>query len=191
MEEIDNKIKTYYEGKSLTKEQLDKIVGSQNRTVKPRKSLLKYAAILLVALISLFLFQNQFFSKKDVLEKYAKEVAFNHHKDLESDILTQNVGYLNDKMDKLNFDIHIPENIDNKYELLGGRYSSIDERLAAQLKLQCRNTRKVATLYVLNKKQSENFDESFLMDATSISIWNDKSNLFVLATDLPQNEEIN
>lgn len=191
MEEIDNKIKTYYEGKSLTKEQLNKIVNSPNRTLRPWKSLLKYAAILLVASISLFLYQNQFFSKKSVLEKYAKEVAFNHLKNLESDILTQNVSVLNNKMDKLNFKIHIPQNINNTYQLLGGRYCSIDERLAAQLKLKSRDTDAIATLYVLNKEQSENFNQSLIVDATEISIWNDKSNLFVLAADISPNEKLN
>lgn len=187
MKKIDQKIKGYYESKSLTKDQLNRIVGAQKQTQnKPWKSLLKYAAVFFLFLVSFFVFQNQFLNKESLQEKYAKEVAFNHFKNLESDILTPNVNDLNNKMDKLNFEIHIPEKITNKYALLGGRYCSINERLAAQLKLKEKDTNMVVTLYVLDKLQDENINESFLIDSANIQIWNEESNLFVLASNSPE-----
>jgi len=185
MKEIDKKIKSYYESKSLSKDQLNKIVGVQKKR-KSWKPLLKYAAIFCLFLMVFFLYRNQFLDKGNVQEKYAKEVAFNHHKNLEPEILTPIVGELNNIMDKLNFEIHIPKGILDNYALLGGRYCSIDERIAAQLKLKEKETNRVVTLYVLDQLKNENFNESFVIDSTAIQIWNEQSNLFVLASNTPK-----
>lgn len=184
MKEIDKKIKAYYEGKSLTKDQLNQIVGRQKQANhKPWKRVLKYAAAFCLVGLCFLLYQYQFSDQEELAEKYAKEVAFNHLKNLESDILTPKIEDLNKKMDKLNFEIHLPTELNKKYALMGGRYCSIDQRLAAQLKLKEKNTDTVVTLYVLDQLQHENYDESFVIDSTAIQIWNENSNLFVLASD--------
>lgn len=184
MNEIDKKIKKYYESKSLSNDQLKKIVDNQKGLKnKPSKLPWKYAAIFCFFAISFVLYQYKSIPQERLLDKYAKEVAFNHHKNLASDILTQSVSNLNKKMSKLNFEIHIPQEINNKYSLLGGRYCSIDERLAAQLKLQNKENNQIVTLYVLDEIKNENFNESFYVDSTSIHIWNEESKLFVLASD--------
>lgn len=184
MKEIDNKIKAYYESKSLSKEQIKKIVSKENVSQNSQwKSFLKMAAIFCVCLFCFFLYQNNFSKHNKLMKKYAKEVAFNHQKSLKSDILSGNTDVLNKKMNKLDFEIHMPSNLENKYKLLGGRYCSIDQRIAAQLRLKDKASNNVATLYVLDKLKNENLKESFFMDSIHIKIWNEKHNLFVLATN--------
>jgi len=184
MKEIDKKIKTYYESKSLSKDQLDRIVGKKNvNQNKQWKSILKMAAVFCVCIFCFFLYQNNFSKHNLLMKKYAKEVAFNHQKSLKSDILSGNAIELNKKMHKLNFEIHMPTELEDKYKLLGGRYCSIDERMAAQLRLKEKTSNEVSTLYVLDKLKNENLKESFYIDSIHIKIWNEKNNLFVLASN--------
>lgn len=183
MEEIDNIIKEHYAGKSLSTQQLGQIVNA----LKPgwqTKQLFKYAAAALLLLcLTAALLMNRTISQHHLLKKYAEEVAFNHLKDLKSDIITADVAELNQKMSKLNFDIHLPEAVLNNYNLLGGRYCSLDKRIAAQLKLENKEVGDVATLYILNKKEDKDLDKSFLVDATNVQIWDEQSVLFVLASN--------
>lgn len=183
MEEIDKKIREYYQGKSLSKDQLQQITsGNKIKTpLNPWKSILKYAAV--ITLIGVAFWGYQSIQKNNLLKEYAKVVAYNHHKGLDPAIKAQSVSELNSLMNKLNFEIEFPQKIHNNYALLGGRYCSIDERMAAQLKIQNKKTNQIETLYVLAKIPNDNYDNSFLLDSTSVHIWNSQTNLFVLASN--------
>ena len=182
MKELDKEIKTFYENKSLSPAQMDKILIIRKTGVR-KLLVFKYAAAALFLFGLVYLFQTQF-NANNLTQQYAEEVAFNHLKGLTSDIKTNDVNVLNEKMDKLNFDIDLPDNLQKDYTLIGGRYCSIDERIAAQLKLKRISIEEVVTLYVLKKVPKENFDDNLLVGSTTITIWNDDKSLFVLASEL-------
>lgn len=186
MKRIDEKIRAYYKGKSLTEDQIKRIVDGKQKAnqKKSKRRFLKYAAGFLLLITSFFVYQNLFTSKERLLQKYGKEVAYNHSKKAESKIHSSNVKDLNEKMDKLDFEIHMPESVLKKYVLLGGKYCSVDKRLAAQLKLEEKGNKSIATLYVLKQLKNEDFNDQILIDSTNIQIWNEQSNLFVLASDV-------
>lgn len=183
MEEIDKKIREYYHSKSLSKDQLQRITsGEKTRTsAHSWSSILKYAAV--IVLIGIAFFSYQSIQKNNLLKEYAKVVAYNHHKGLAPAIKAQSVSELNSLMNKLNFEIEFPQKIHNNYALLGGRYCSIDKRMAAQLKIQNKKTNQIETLYVLAKIPNDDYDNSILLDSTSVHIWNSQTNLFVLASN--------
>jgi len=86
-------------------------------------------------------------------------------------------------MDKLDFELGLPQNIQTNYQLLGGRYCSVDSRIAAQLKVK-NNTGSVGTLYVLKKIEPFDIQDVVLFEKTKVDIWDDGQLLFVFANDI-------
>ena len=185
MREIDNKIKDFYKSKSLTKDHLDKIVNQTEQIDSKKKSKPNFALIAIITILALAVLGIIMvkFQQYNLPQKYAEEVAYNHKKNVDPVIQTGSISELNEQMSRLDFDLHIPDNMIEQYQLLGGKYCSIDKRMAAQLKLRNTSNDQVVTLYVLDKLKNENLDHSFNLESTSIHIWNERSNLFVLASD--------
>jgi|GEM_PF-4002369 len=182
MDELDKRIKSYYDGKSLSSDQIQQLTGGSKKLSSLKMSrIMAYAASFLLLFTATFYFTNKASEKNRIQTSYAAEVVFNHKKDLQSDIQSSDVSVLNQEMEKLNFDLYLPKNVQGDYHLLGGRYCSIDDRMAAQLKLAHKETAEVATLYVLAKEKKEKYSTELEVDDTSVTMWNDKSNLFVLA----------
>lgn len=185
MKEIDQHIKAHYANKSLSPQQLGAIERSVQAPPKPIiLRLMPYAAALvLLVLCAYFLLISPIQKQDKMIHAFSEEVAFNHEKQLASDILTNNIADLNKQMDKLDFELGLPQNIQANYELLGGRYCSVDNRIAAQLKIK-NNTGSVGTLYVLKKIESFDIQDLVLFEKTKVDIWDDGQLLFVFANDI-------
>lgn len=185
MKEIDQHIKAYYTDKSLSPKQLEAI--EQSNQVSPKRVVPRFisyvAAMLLLILCAYFLMMAPIRKQDKMVYAFSEEVAFNHEKQLASDIVESNITALNAQMDKLDFELGLPQNIQTNYQLLGGRYCSVNSRIAAQLKVKD-NTGSIGTLYVLKKIESFDIQEVVLFKKTKVDIWDDGKLLFVFANDM-------
>ena len=69
-----------------------------------------------------------------------QEAAMNHQSKLQLDIDTGDMETLQSGMQRLDFDLSIPDALAAGYELLGGRYCTLGGQLAAHLRLENRYT---------------------------------------------------
>ncbi|MCP4296423.1 MAG: hypothetical protein GY786_12520 [Proteobacteria bacterium] len=78
----------------------------------------------------------------------ASQIAYNHSKNLALEIRTTNLKRINKFYKKLDFTLVNPQLLqDSNWQLLGGRYCSIQQRLAAQMKLFNRKSQQIYSLY--------------------------------------------
>ncbi len=186
MEEIEKQVKEFYNSESLSIEQLEAIESSSNKKNKRQivtSNILKYAAVFMVfigILYALFLLPKQ--RQNSIINGFAEEIAFNHQKKLPAEIKTNNILELNEKMDKLDFEIVLPQKISTNLVLKGGRYCSVDNRIAAQLKLENKQGKKV-TCYVFKKNENFEFDNKIVKDDVEVTFWNNEALIFALATE--------
>lgn len=186
MKEIEKQIKEFYSSESLSIEQLEAIESGSNKRNKRQvviPNILKYAAVFIVfigILYALFLLPKQ--RQNNIINEFAEEIAFNHLKKLPAEIKTDNVLMLNKKMDKLDFEIVLPQKISTNLVLKGGRYCSVDNRIAAQLKLENKQGNKV-TCYVFKKNENFEFDNKIVKDDVEVTFWDDETLIFALATE--------
>jgi hypothetical protein len=152
-------------------------VLKEKRTLKP---LLNLAAVALVSMITLFLFNA---NQQDLGQSIAEEVVTNHMRfrplEVESTDFFETRAYFT----KLDFNLRPSKLLANKdVEMLGGRYCSIKSLIAAQLRYQD-NKGKPLTLYQVGydkdkfgKLPSVDKLESplvFYVDGFKVMLWNE------------------
>lgn len=184
MSDLDKNITSYYNSKKLSPEQLKGIVDPPKQkagTIKSYRPLAFAASILLLigtAYLFYFLPNNQ---QNNLLEKFAEEVAYNHKKQSPPKFMTADISELNQKLDKLNFNFELGNRILDKYTLLGGRYCSVDKRIAAQLRLED-DKGNWSSCYIFKKTEDFSFDRSFKSGKTEIEIWDQNGLIYVIAS---------
>ena len=188
MKELEQQIKEFYNSESLSIEQLELIKRqseNKNNRLISYPSLLKYAAILVAAAAGVVLYSVFFIpiqQQNSIVNSFAEEIAFNHQKQLSSEYVTSSILELDTKMDKLDFVLSLPLIITNDFDLKGGRYCSVDKRIAAQLKLE-NNEGEIVTCYVFRKKESFDFNKTIIYVNTEVAIWDNGTLIFALASD--------
>lgn len=184
MSDLDKKIASYYNSKKLSTEQLKGIVdppqqkSGRVRWYRP----LAYAASLLLLIGTAYLFYfmpNN--SQNLILEQFAEEVAYNHKKQSPPKFITADVGELNQELDKLNFNFELGNRILDNYTLIGGRYCSVDNRIAAQLSLKDKKGNP-STCYIFKKEEDFSFDRSIIKGKTTVDLWDKDDLIFVIAS---------
>jgi len=112
-----------------------------------------------------------------------REIALNHGKNLAVEFAAVEYAQLSQQMVELDFPLRSPRDVaDGELRMLGGRYCSIQGRLAAQIKLEDEDGR-IRTLY------QTSFDEHFdglpdlerELDGIRIRVWREDDLLFALA----------
>jgi len=119
----------------------------------------------------------------DISQRAHDEIALNHRKQLPADWLTTDLATLNTAMDKLTFELHLPnDQALDSLRLVGGRYCSLQGQLAAQLTLLDDNDQP-CTLLVLPDTPELRHVASADSTQTDIKIttWRDQGLLFGLA----------
>jgi hypothetical protein len=197
-EPLDQQLKTFYTAQSLSTFQLDQIKKKKNTLsfpTPPRKSnsfFYQVAAILLlcvgVASLSI-VFKNPHLSKNiqgDLYQSYLEEVAYNHQKKVPSDIVSSSISKINQGMEKLGFQIYIPQQVAREYNVLGARYCSVSNNIATQVNLR-NHTGNTATLYIAQSTPdflSENISVIYKqVKNTHVTMWGEETLRFFLVTD--------
>lgn len=203
---LKESVREYVESSALTDDQLQKLeslfgpVKFENTAPEnvQRKSTYPLAIVGAVAVFLLVLLLTTFITEQgDVRERIAKEVATNHIKSKPLEIKTTNMEDIRSYFKKLDF---LPVNSrlisDAGFELIGGRYCSLQGVVAAQLKIKKPNSNVVQTLYQTEYRKDifENMPSleeggepvDIYMKGIKVRIWVEKGLLFAL-TDLPEN----
>ena len=137
MDELDQKFNEYYESQSLSSEKLHEILrrGRYARMTRRFRSF-KLVAMFMIGIGIIIGIAISTFSSSDITPRVIQEVAMNHGKNLDVEIEATSLQELVIVMTKLDFslDSQLPS-ISQEYELIGGRYCSIQANIAAQLKI--------------------------------------------------------
>ncbi|MAG32408.1 MAG: hypothetical protein CL908_16120 [Deltaproteobacteria bacterium] len=142
------------------------------------------AAVVLVSFVFPGLMNRGFFGGGEALTgSILREIALNHGKDLAVEFSAAGYPRLREQMAELDFALRPSRHLAaEELEMLGGRYCSIQGRLAAQIKLEDEHG-SVLTLF------QTNFDERFdgltevqrELDGIRIRVWREGDLLFALA----------
>jgi len=183
MKKIEQQIKEFYNSNSLSHEQLELIKNQthkkNNRLLSIRK-VMRYVALIIFIFGTAFIYDHFKDSQSLILKDFAKEVSFNHQKQLPPEFKTNSILELNRKMIKLNFDLNLPQKITSNLQLKGGRYCSMDNRIAAQLKFENKQG-KIVTCYVFKKEEKFDINKKIVDKNIEVHIWDNGTLIFALA----------
>jgi len=183
---LERKIKHAYNSKKLSSNQMESIQNASPVRYKKRDqifSLFKYAALFLLILsgiYSIYLLPSQ--QQNKILNQFATEIAFNHNKNLPPEIKTNSISEINEKLNRLNFKIILPKKVTSHYKLIGGKYCSVKNRIAAQLKLESTDL-KVVTCYIFKKEESFDFNTLINENNTQVLLWNSNDLIYAIASE--------
>ncbi len=184
MKELDEKLRDYYGGQSLSDDRVEKILASAKVVRMPfyrQPGWIAAAAAIALLLVGVVLVLPGGGSGLD--QRIAVEVAKNHSKALASEVSSESFARIQAALPRLDFRIAPtrPEMLAG-LTVLGGRYCSIQGELAAQIALRDEEGR-ACTLYVA--PLTEALDQARTgvreVDGVGVETWRDAHRLFVLA----------
>jgi hypothetical protein len=178
MNPIDTQIKEYYQKQTLPKEQLAALRPPEDSPA-PRLWLLPFAAAAAVVL-AIFLWKPA-----DLPQAVATEIAKNHSAQMPMKIRSSDYQEVAVGLNQIQFPLMPPdEEFRQQYTLVGGRYCSIRNQLAAQLRVHENATGQLHTLYITSLT-----DELHALPETTrtsagvqVQLWNDGECFFGLAS---------
>jgi len=144
MKDIDTLITEYYRGQQLSDACLNAMLRQAARQ-RPRRHGY-WAAAAMVLLVSLAMLQWQLTA--DPASRVLSEVVRHHRQNQPMTVVSADYEDVQAALERLNFPLDPPPAICTAYQLLGGRFCTIQGNPAAQLKLRNKTTGKVKTLFV-------------------------------------------
>lgn len=217
MKPIDKALKDYYAEKELSEEQLDRLMALQtesdstqlNREVpnlvsnKPFTKTIKILTRLFqnlsgyriaayattcVLLIGLILLLN-LFNQTSLTQRVMDEIAYNHRQEMPVEVAANSISVIGQYLNRLSFSLISPQSLaENGWQLIGGRYCSINGKLAAQLKVRNISENKVYTLYQASTEgklvQPDASLKSSTVNGVKVLIWSEQGLLLGLASSL-------
>jgi hypothetical protein len=194
-DKLSTNLKEYYQSKSLSADSVERMLAqvnaekSVNSLVIPwlRRPVagLAWVASLLVMVMLVQFFYHQQSHQSNLTALVLEEIAMNHNKKLDAEYRETQPEILRVAMQRLDFPLNLPVDIQRDFQLVGGRYCSIQGGLAAQLKVRNRVSGTVSTLYVteLTEKLARIKEQHVLQGSVEIHLWQQQGRFFGLATD--------
>ncbi|MGK0290725.1 MAG: hypothetical protein ACI86H_002184 [bacterium] len=153
---IRESLQDHYQDFHLSGEQFSKLeameIKSQNSLTRQQWSFKKI--FLALPVVAMFIFIFIFiawgvipFQSKTFENKIIEEIAYNHNKRLASEIKTASFSQIKSYLTKLDFNMVAASALKTGWKLVGGRYCSINKKLAAQLHLKDSTTNQIYTWY--------------------------------------------
>ena len=209
---MDEALKTHYEEKSLSESQLNRLMMLQmnasddvSKTIAGSHTFLKKisnklssllpdfgghryafyasACLLLTGLILSLSLLNQ----GSLTERVMDEIAYNHRQEMPVEVAANTMPVIGDYLNRLSFSLISPRALlDSGWKIVGGRYCSINGKLAAQLKVKNIAEDKIYTLYQASTDgdltQTGVSMTSGMVDGVKVSIWQEQGLLLGLAS---------
>ena len=170
---IKDNIRDYYNSKSLSETQLDRIYSRK----KPKAYFLAFGTITAAFLALFFLMTNDNFERK-----LMEEIVYNHNKNLDAEFLASNLDEIQKKLPRLDFMVANSKIIsEQNWEVVGARYCSLAGNIAAQIKLKNKKTGKMATLYQSKLIKQVRKSEASINGA-NVLLWQEKGLLMGIAS---------
>ncbi|MGB1311228.1 MAG: hypothetical protein ACPG47_08450 [Leucothrix sp.] len=189
---IDEALKKHYASKSLSDRQLEQLMGMQEAlaTEPANKAFQNYRYAFYAAACSLFVCLVVTFSlinQAPLSQRVMDEIAYNHQQNMPIEVASSSLEDIRRYLNKLNFPIISPSALSrSNWAFLGGRYCSINGKLAAQLKIKNLTDNKVYTLYQAateaGLEASGKTRLTDMIDGVGVSIWRERGLLLGLAS---------
>ncbi len=199
MTNIKKACRDHYEKQSLSSEQLDKLKNLQNNPQQEQQSLFAvtknkpYRYFAAAAAIFIVVFASWTFIgyQNNLPAKVATEIAYNHSKRMELEVVTNQLVSVKTYLSELDFNlIKSDKSKQSGWELLGGRYCSIQGKLAAQLRVKQDSSSDYQTFYqaiIPDGFELPNNSYSTWVEGTFVELWIEDGVLLGLAGNAHEN----
>lgn len=187
---VDEQVRSYYSKQELSEQRAQAVLAAARRQQAAKRRRWYGVAAIVVMSVTVATLLIATFEKSALGDRVAAEVAMGHYKDLEVEVAASSYDELGRALDKLQFALAEPSRWGGiadgagktSYELVGGRYCSIQAQLAALLKVRDADGRS-ATLYVteLSPELSSLPGTSRTLDGIEVDVWAEQDLLFALA----------
>ncbi len=183
MNELDALVKDYYRGRRLSSQLAEVTLALASGKRTPERVWHLRIAALAAVLVAGFLAVHFHLAAQSTTERVLGEIAMNHQKQLAVEVATESYADLRAAMDRLDFDIEPARVVSAAYDLVGGRYCSIQGSLAAQIKIRERGTGRMLTLYAaeLTPERANIERQERVHDGVRIKLWSEGDVFFGLA----------
>jgi len=181
MNPIDTQIKEYYQKQPLPEENLQAMQPPEDSPAPSRLPwLLPFAAAAAAVVLAIFIWKPA-----GLPEAVATEIAKNHNAQMAMEIRSSDYGEVAAALDQIQFPLMPPdEDFRREYTLVGGRYCSIRNKRAAQLRVRENATGQMHTLYItsLTEELRALPETTRTIDGIQVRLWTDGKCLFGLAS---------
>ncbi|MGH1366813.1 MAG: hypothetical protein ACRBF0_24860 [Calditrichia bacterium] len=146
-ERLDKNVDKFYRSKEMSSEMMEHLkktiegkhtVDASPESVPGRDGyyVRQYMAVAAIFFLLFGFYIVQSYASNRWQEDVSRQVAKNHLKALEMEHRTNDYEVLAEALGKLDFALVAPNFSNEGYQLLGGRYCSIDQQIAAQINLK-------------------------------------------------------
>ncbi len=184
---LKEQIHKHYQNFELSSEQLDNLDQVQReRGERERSQLLFKASFTAMAVSVLLLILFLFRGTAPLTGEIAEEIAYNHNKQMKMEIKTSSIGPIQSFLSKVDFTLIQSEYLPTEtWEIMGGRYCSIQGRLAVQIRVKNMITAKTQTLYQApyprDLENSKTMPMETYVNGVQVKLWKEKGLLLGLA----------
>lgn len=193
---IDKALKIHYASKSLSEDQLNKLMSMQTESktrwwnhLLPDTRNYRYAFYVTAFMLLGCLFAvYSLIDKAPLSQRIMNEIVYNHKQDMPIEIQSNSITDISDYLSKLSFSMVLPGVFsDPNWQLLGGRYCTINGKIAAQLKVKNLKDNSTYTFYQaaidkdLEKPNATSMTDT--IDGVGVSIWREQGVLLGLAKE--------
>lgn len=121
-------------------------------------------------------------------QRIMSEIVYNHKQDMPIEVSSNSLNDIGKYLSKLDFSIVLPSSLSNsEWQFLGGRYCSLNGKLAAQLKVKNLKSNVVYTLYQAHSDVSignlEAEIKNDVIEGIDVSIWREQGLLLGMAIE--------
>jgi len=192
MKTLEQQVREYYGSQALPVERVQSIVQLSHAVTPSRKFAWAVAAAA-VALVAAIFFALNRPAPADLTQLVVAEIAKNHAKHLAPEVATDRYEEVQATLSRLDFSARpAAEFLLTDFQLLGGRYCSVQSEFAAQLQLRENASSENCTLYVvpLTPVLRQVKTDTRIVKGVRVQIWTEDGRLFGLARNAtPQSTE--
>lgn len=187
MGEIDKQLKDYYSQQNLSSDRVEDILASVKDIEvaipwwRKRQSMLTIAAVVILTIFLSFFMGSHLGQRNEISYIIAQEVAKNHEKLLRPEVITSKYEEVQGYLTRMDVSIKPGKEFLQKFELIGGRYCSVQGELATQLKVRDLQSGRISSLYVCSDRKVQDVKPvTHQIKEHDVEIWRETGRLFAL-----------
>ncbi len=193
MTELDDRLRDHFRGMQLTDNAVDQIAeagSTQPFTRMPASSRSWRGfswAIAAMLILSLTVGIHQYGTHTERTTRTLNEAAMNHSTRLQFEFEAENIVDIDRHMAQLPFEVALPSEFSERFDLLGARYCTINGELAAHVKFVDRETDKQVSLFMTRAVDGLRTidDARDRINGVNVKLWNESGLFYAMASRSP------